>query len=337
MYFYIENGKYVGVPNLNHFSDGVTYYEQTNDSRYPRQIIGQNVVTKDFYILSCSGKGKTSNLGLTLEECIAYLHNLGCSFAYMLDQGGSVSTAYRNIEQVQVTDNPNFVSRLTNGYGTTERMSPDFIYFSKEINSEKDDALNEIYSEINRIQKKLDELIVNLKAENIVPTHSGNPAKIINYTNGQNPSLALGNFNHETSENDLLTAITTNDENVSFYDVENAKTFFRALKTGGLSILKGNNLTKLASLFEECDVVTDIDAIDKNSFVACLGSTTNAPFHDESWRGNLIVTLVSKTLQNSEVRTQFAFMIGSTPSKIANRCYANSNWSSWKYLTLADS
>lgn len=87
VYFIIQNGKYVAVYNIPNFSSGVTYYEQTNNDRYPRQIIAQNTVSKDFYILSCSGKGKETNLGLTIEEAIGYLLNMGCSFAYLLDQG----------------------------------------------------------------------------------------------------------------------------------------------------------------------------------------------------------------------------------------------------------
>lgn len=336
MYFYIENGKYIGAYNIPNFETGITYYEQTNNSRYPRQIIAQNTVTKDFYILSCSGKGKTSNLGLTLEECIAYLQSFGCSFAYMLDQGGSVSSAYRNVEQVQLTDGDNFVTRYTDGYGTIERKVADFIYFSKEINSEKDSALNEALAEINNLKAEINKIKVNLEGIDKINCYTTNPAKLINYTNGGTPSLAFGNLNHETYENDLLTSIGTNNENINFYDVVNSKSFARLLKSGGIQILKGSTLTDLAKIFNEADVVTNLNIIDKNSFSCCLGSSTGAPFNDETWRANFIITMVSTSLQTNEVRIQIGFQVANTPTKVAYRCYSNSNWSSWKYLTLAD-
>lgn len=335
VYFIIQNGKYVAVYNIPNFSSGVTYYEQTNNDRYPRQIIAQNTVSKDFYILSCSGKGKETNEGLTLEEAIGYLLNMGCSFAYLLDQGGSVSTAYRNIEQIPATDNPNFVTQNTNGLGLTERKVADFIYFSKEINSEKDDSLNYIYAEINRLQKKINDLIINLKESNILNEKQGNSAKVINYTDNYFPSLAFGNFNKETFENDLITSITTNDENINFYDVENSKSVFRILKEGGILIPRGNSLEKLASIFEDTFTVTDLDSIDKNSFNVALGSANNAPFNDTTWRGNMVITIVSKTAQSSEIRCQIAFYIGTNPTQIAYRSYASSTWTDWKFINFS--
>lgn len=337
VYFIIQNGKYIAVYNIPYFSSGVTYYEQTNNDRYPRQIIAQNTVSKDFYILSCSGKGKETNLGLTLEEAIGYLLNMGCSFAYLLDQGGSVSSAFRNIEKIPSTDNPNFVTQNTNGLGLTERKVADFIYFSKEINSEKDDSLNYIYAEINELQKKLNNLIINLKVNNRLNEAQGNPAKIINYTNNYFPSLAFGNFNEDTFEDDLITSISTNDENINFYDVENSKSFLRIFKNGGISVLRGNSLEKLANIFEDTFTVTDLDTIDKNSFNVALGSANNAPFNDATWRGNMIITIVSKTAQSSEIRSQIAFYIGTNPTKIAYRCYAIGTWSDWKFSTLSNS
>lgn len=250
---------------------------------------------------------------------------------------GSVSTAYRNIEQIQSTDDQNFVSQNTDGFGLTERKVADFIYFSKEINSEKDDSLNYIYAEINRLQKNLNDLIINLKENNILNEKQGNPAKVINYTDNYFPSIAFGNFNKETFENDLITSISTNDEYINFYDVENSKSVFRILKEGGILIPRGNSLEKLASIFEDTFTVTDLDTIDKNSFNVALGTANNAPFNDSTWRANIVITIVSKTAQSNEIRSQIAFYVGTNPTKIAYRCYASNTWTDWKFASLSNS
>lgn len=335
MYFIFINGKYEGVFNLNNFENGVTYYEQTNNSRYPRQIIAQNTVSKDFYILSCSGKGKTKNMGLTLEECIAYLKHYGCSFAYLLDQGGSVSTAYKNIEQVLPTDNSNFVTKYTSGVGTTERKVPDFIYFRKNINSQKDVSLNDLYAKINLLENKINQMEVNNTINNSLNMAQGNPAKVINFTENGLISLAFGNFNKETLENELISSFVVNDEDITLYDVVNQRSFARFFKNGGLSVLFNNNLQKLADIFADLHEITNLNDVDDTSISFAQGSAQNAPFNDQSYRGNFVITLVNKTAQSKPLKAQLVLYVGANPTQFAYRCYTDNQWSVWKFIDFS--
>lgn len=134
------------LPYTNQWVDG-----NDEDIYYQRQVIGQNSSTKDIFILTSNGKGTDTEDGLVidkgmkLDDCIAILQNLGCDFAYQLDEGGSTSLVYRG----------KIINNITDDNGTSERLLSDFLYVAKEINTDKDKDIFENQKEIGNILQNL--------------------------------------------------------------------------------------------------------------------------------------------------------------------------------------
>ena len=341
IYYTLDGTEYIGHYKLTNFTSGITYFEQTAGTRYPRQVIAQNETTKDFYILSTNGKGMTSNLGSTFEEVITILKYVdnSISFAYALDEGGSVESVYKNINYINPTDNQTHYSAHTDGMGYTIRRVPDFIYFQKTAETKKDLDLNDLYNEIEDLKHKLNNLELSANVNNIINT--GDAVKVNNYAPESNNTNAI-QFSQIQQDNTLkminsiVSNVTTAPGSINFYDNENSKNMFRFKRDGYIMSIDGSSLVDLAKVFKLPKIVTDIDSIREMSVVFCTGSTTNAPFTDTDTRSNIIITFY--TNQNNGQAGQIGLYLGGAPSKIAYRCMTNNaTWSAWKYLTLSAS
>ena len=163
IYYILQNGEYVGVMNIESFNSGVTYYEEvTNEwNRYARQIIAQNSQTLDYYVITSEGKGKSSNIGLSLNEFLTIAKHYGCDFAFVLDGGGSTATIYQNIMVNNTLDNTNDYHYRTDGKGLTERSVPDFLYFAQDTQTEIDENINNILNKINLLKREINNLELN--------------------------------------------------------------------------------------------------------------------------------------------------------------------------------
>jgi len=85
----------------------------------PRQVIAQ-FPNKDILFLTCEGR-QDGNVGMTYTDCIRILEEIGVTFAYCLDGGGSAQTVLRNI----------LINTPIDGGFKVERAVSDFIYFEK--------------------------------------------------------------------------------------------------------------------------------------------------------------------------------------------------------------
>ena len=340
--YYVNTGsEYVGYYGLNAFNPLYTYYEQTNTlGRYPRQIIAQNGTTKDFYILSSNGKGKTSNLGSTFEEVITLLKYIDpdITFAYALDEGGSTATAYKNINRINNTDDQNIYTSQTSGIGLTERKVSDFIYFAKETETEKDKDLNYLFHEIQELKNAIKDLKMSNDLNNIL--RSGTGISIENWDKNAPNNLYLafkqiqndGTLKHINS---LVANPSSAPNSLNFYDQENLSSVAR-IKNDGTRYLNenGDGLDELANIFAKIKTVTNCDTIANTGLYYCTGTATNAPYHDTDYRANVILNVRIKA--DDTIACQLGFMIGGAPSSIAYRCFIQgTTWTAWKYASIS--
>ena len=340
IYYTLEDGEYVGQYNIQAFAPGITYYEQTAGFRYPRQIIAQNETTKDLYILSANGKGKTTNLGTTFEEVITLLKEIDSSitFAYALDEGGSTTTAYKNINRINNTDGQTAYTIQTSGVGFSERNVPDFIYFAKEIETEKDKDINYILHEIQDLKQNVKNLTISNDLNNVI--RSGSGVSIQNWDPTALNNLFIG-FSQLQNDGTLkgINSIVSNPEiapgSLNFYDAENSRTVIRAYNTGHTWVNEDNSgIAELANIFSRIKTITDCNAPTRTGFYFCRGNASNAPFSDSATRANVILHF--EIAEDTSIASQIGLFIGGAPTQIAYRCkIQGTTWTAWKYCTIA--
>ena len=340
-YVQTEDG-YKGYYGLEAFNPSLTYYVQTNtEGRYPRQIIAQNGTTKDLYVLSANGKGKTTNLGTTFEEVITLLQHVdpAITFAYALDEGGSTATAYKNINRINTTDGQTIYSSQTNGKGYSERLVPDFIYFSKVAETEKDKDINYLLHEIQDLKQRVNNLTLSNDLNNTIRS-GANGVNVENWDKNSPNSLFIG-FSQMQNDDTLkaINSIVSNPSNaqgsLNFYDAENTRTVIRAYNTGHTWINEDNSgLAELANIYSKVKTITDCNSPSRTGIYFCRGNATNAPFHDTDTRANVIYH--TSIAEDNSIACQLGLMIGGNPTQIAYRCLIQGTvWTAWKYCAIA--
>lgn len=339
IYYILENGEYVGKYNISSFDNNYTYYEQTTGGRYPRQIIAQNGTTKDFYILSANGKGKTENLGLTFEEVITLLKYVdeNITFAYALDEGGSTATIFDNINIINPTDSQTIYSSQTNGIGFNERLVPDFIYFSKNAETEKDKDINYLLHQIEELKKDVRRLRLDQDINNIVRSGSGLHLQNWNKSALNNLFIEFSQLqNDDTLKviNSIVSSPETAPGSMNFYDIENVRTVIRALRTGHILVNEDNSgLAEISNIFAKTKVVSSFNDLRNTGFSIGYGSTTGAPFTDNSTRVNFVLSIFGSI--NDNIGCQIGFFGGGSPTQFAYRCFINGSiWTAWKYINF---
>ena len=338
IYYILDNGEYKGQYNIQTFNNNYQYYEQINGNRYPRQIIAQNETTKDFYILSANGKGKTENLGLTLEEVITFLKYVddGITFAYKLDEGGSTASIYKNINNILPSDGQTIYSKETSGIGVNERKVPDFIYFSKEVETEKDKQINYMLCEIELLKKEVRRLKLTNDLNDTARTNSG--LNIQNYNIAGVNSLLI-KFSQLLSDGTLkdINALVSNPQNepgsLNFYDIENSRTVLRAKNDGTILVNEnGVGLEEIANIFKNVKESSNFNNERKTGIKYGYGSTTGAPFSGDT-RVQFVLTL--HTNIQGGLTSQIGFFVGQVPTQIAYRCILQNNApTQWKYINF---
>lgn len=337
-YVQTEDG-YKGYYGLEVFNPSLTYYVQTNtEGRYPRQIIAQNGTTKDLYVLSANGKGKTTNLGTTFEEVITLLKYVdsGITFAYALDEGGSTTTAYKNIDVINTTDAQTIYSSQTNGVGFIERKVPDFIYFAKSLKTQNDNNTNYILNKIEKLEEQIKALRLDQDTNNIVRTGSGLYIQNWDLNNLNNLAVGFSQLQNDGTIKNINSIVTNpTNGNISFYDIEHTNTVLRATPTGSILVNENSSgLAELANIFASVKSITDCNAITKTGIYFCRGNASNAPFHDSDTRANVIVNV--RIAEDNSIAAQLGLMIGGNPTQIAYRCLIQGTvWTAWKYCTIA--
>lgn len=158
IYYTLNDTVYTGHYHLNQFTNGITYYEEqtTGDQRYQRQVIAQKD-NGDIIFITNNGKGKSADIGMSLNDLLTIAKYYDCTFAFVLDGGGSVASIYRNEMINFPTDDSTKMSEYENGMGYTIRNVPDFLYFNKEIQSDHDSEINNIYLKLQELNKKIND------------------------------------------------------------------------------------------------------------------------------------------------------------------------------------
>ena len=109
----VEGGKMV--------SSSVFATREMYQERHPRQAIAQDA-EGNTYILTTEGR-RLDEKGWTAKECAQVFLDLGMTFGFMLDGGGSAQTVYNSM----------LVNRITDDGGREERDMVDFLYVGKDM------------------------------------------------------------------------------------------------------------------------------------------------------------------------------------------------------------
>jgi exopolysaccharide biosynthesis protein len=231
----------------------------------PRQVIAQ-MPNKDIIFLTCEGR-LPDNVGMTYADCIRILLELGVTFAYCLDGGGSAQTVLRNVLINQPIDK-NF---------TEERKVSDFIYFKKGV--EKGRELSSVdIGEIGVTVKKHDVKIENKANKNgetftgrvTISTNSDTTPTVLENEHSRMRFVGLEGKNQFQSGYKDLTPKPTefvgyNSTIMPYFDIFTEE--LRQRKSTGLFSL----------LTTELPVVDDLFQIDRTGFYRGTSGTTNKP------------------------------------------------------------
>lgn len=122
--------------------DGQDFFSTTfhvnSDSPYPRTAIGM-IDTHNYVVVVADGKGSNGSNGLTQKELVSIFLNLGCTYAFNLDGGGSSALYFKG----------RLVNKPSDGQ---EREVGDIIYFSdildKNSGPKKDVEISEFSSSL---------------------------------------------------------------------------------------------------------------------------------------------------------------------------------------------
>ena len=334
IYFIFENNKYIGTMNLTEFINGVTYYEQSSGYRYTRQCIAQNTTTKDYYIITSEGKGSSENLGLTLEEFVTIAQHYNCDFAFILDGGGSTATVYKNEKLNLNTDEQTNYSVRTNGEGKKEREVPDFLYFSKEINSVIDENTNYILAKINKLKEEINNLELSLDDKFYQPTNF--------YENPQqHHSFTFNKYNSTTKNFDESMRIYFDNTGafpggLSIQDLVNNLNVLRIHnnESQGINYLD----KKLGLIYNNVPQLpngTDLDNLPTTFVFARAKRDQNlngAPISTASEGFNYFIIQFGF---DSVYRFQIAFSLKLAPLVIKARCCTGETWGAWQSISIS--
>lgn len=147
-------------PILNGEEKPYTTIENTSSNvneQHPRQIIAQRP-NKDLMFITVEGR-TTDSAGMTYDQMYDLCKELGASYAYCLDGGGSAQTVVRG----------NLLNRQADNNGMSERKVPDFLYVTKDTDN-KNSIVSQNYDTGN-ITKKLTEIMYTMSNINGIPSN----------------------------------------------------------------------------------------------------------------------------------------------------------------------
>ena len=297
-----------------------------NDRKYAWNILGQNTLTKDIYFVCCNGKDINNEEGMTLPTLLnIMLTELGCNFAFRLDQGGSLEHVKNSVIINQITDND----------GMTERGVPDFLYFSKEIETVTDNNFAENYNTLGDVEAK-----ANFAKQNSI-YQKEIIADIVKYNKPIDSEKIGHGFEFANSSGEKQISMTVTDINeihpnsFNVYDNTQQKTIIR-LDSILKSILLGDDTIFRA--FEKIERISN----ENNSFDNIVNSSiVYVDFTDETIitpydKPFFLLTLVIDNTANTSIQIAIpstsSFGTGNYMPKIR---YRSTSWGSWKSFSLS--
>ena len=193
--------------------NGVITSDYSSTYNYVWNIIGQDSITKDIYLFECEGKDIFGAEGMSIPEACTILKNLGCDFAYRLDQGGSTSICKNAVQLNQPTDD----------YGTSERKVVDYIYFAKPYQTDFD----RIMATANGEASDANMLAMKNKATTYYLQDVDNNLLIFNKGIVKNSNLQGLHIRYAESGTPKCSIVLDGagrSKQLSIYDIENSKT-----------------------------------------------------------------------------------------------------------------
>lgn len=135
------------------FENGV-YSFSAGDSENIWNFICQNTTTKDLYFICCQGRNIDGNLGIKPSDLANIMINTyGCDYGFALDGGGSTTFCKDGVMMNIPYDD----------VGTTIRLTPNYIYFSKQPETNFDYNMHEAFDFISENKSKIDYIYNKLK------------------------------------------------------------------------------------------------------------------------------------------------------------------------------
>lgn len=342
IYYTLENDIYEGHFHLNSFEPGVTYYDEIAPTsgtalRYIRQVICQKE-NGDIIFITNNGKGDIYNKGLSLYDFTTLAKYYGCDFAFVLDGGGSTASIYKNQMLNHPTDSVTTYNKIYNGEGTAIREIPDFLYFSKEAQTETDHNINYLLKQIQVLNKKIEDLKLNENQKSMSNS---------NFYSLENEQHIMNFKKYNSTLNEFIDTFKVYVDNVGAfpggmslnYIDENNGTHpvirFSKDETAGIQYLT----KKLALVFNEIPKLangTDLNNLPNLFTFARADRDQNlngSPITASNEGYNYFILQFGFTSGSSQLRYQIAFSLN-VDVIIKARCYT-SNWGSWKTITVS--
>ena len=313
----IASGCKESVVAFNHLLiDGVRQTINIEDDyRYQWNILGQNTTTKDFYLFVCDGKDINGNPGMTIPEALDIIEELGCDYAFRLDQGGSTSLIYKG-EMINVKSDDN---------GYTEREVGDFLYFAKEVKTEDENELSYIYKRIGDLKEAIRDLeldLFNKKSINsdrltLTPSSNQSASLVVNKDGVDRCSIVLDHPAQPLS--------------FGIWDYVNGRTSFRAGADGYLTTVLG----QYGFFPKYVPLNNNIDSLNTTTVVYCQNTAKNSPYTDKpAFIMNFAMGTGTANMTQIAIPMSSA-LEGNLTVKVRNRTQVNGTWTwgDWYKLT----
>lgn len=313
----IGSGCKESVVAFNHLLiDGVRQTINIEDDyRYQWNILAQNTTTKDFYLFVCDGKGINGTEGMTIPEALDIIEELGCDYAFRLDQGGSTSLIYKG-EMINVKSDDN---------GYTEREVGDFLYFAKETKTEDGNELAYIYKKIGDLKEAIRDLeldLFNKKSINsdrltLTPTSNQSASLVVNKDGADRCSIVLDHPAQPLS--------------FGIWDYVNNRTSFRAGSDGYITTPLG----QYGFFPKYVPLNNNIDSLNTTTVVYCQNTAKNSPYTDKhSFILNFAIGTGTANMCQIAIPMSSA-LEGNLTVKVRNRTQVNGTWTwgDWYKLT----
>ena len=167
----INNTVTAFYPILNGDEKPYTTVENASSNvneKHPRQIIAQKQ-NKDIMFITVEGRNGESQ-GMTYDEMYNVCKNLGATYAFCLDGGGSTQTLVRG----------NLINRQVDNNGKNERKVVDFLYVEKE--NVKKDTVKSYNYDVGNITKNIADISYDISTISTIPEKTA-PTSNINLIN----------------------------------------------------------------------------------------------------------------------------------------------------------
>ena len=300
------------------------------DYHYQWNLIGQNTTTKDIYLFECNGKDFYGEKGMTLPQACQKLVDLGCDFAYRLDQGGSTTLCH----------NGTMLNVPTDSIGQEVRKVPDFLYFGKTPTSEIDNAFfvgNKERSEASinaQINKAKVTYLNNVESNQLI---FNSPSKTSSAT-GLILSLRK-NVGTEEERGDIDLTISPNveglEKSINLVDTEQSSptTILRILPLAKRIRFGANESAPTIANFltptEQIAANVDIDGITESGFVFVKYTAGTSPNNRPYTTPFFLLTLKAWETEMFQLALPMAGGFTQGTLKIKARIKTYETWQSW--------